>query len=440
MKTLAAKTSRELFNRASVKIPGAVNSPVRAWSAVGGAPLFIKSARGARVIDADDRDFIDYVCSYGPAILGHAHPRVVAAIADQAKLGLGFGAPTEIEVELAELISSAIKSAERVRLVSSGTEAGMTAIRLARAATGRSKIVKFDGCYHGHSDSLLVKAGSGGMTLGIPDSGGVPAELAELTMVARYNSVESVERLFAAERGSIAAVIVEPIAANMGVVNPLPNFLRELADLAHRNGALLISDEVISGFRFRFGAVSESMGIEPDLVMLGKIIGGGMPVGAVAGTARVMDLLAPKGPVYQAGTLSGNPLSVRAGLETLKILQETQPYDALDAAGARLEAGFREAFAKVGVACTINRAGSLLTPFVGISSQCNDADDARKSDTKLFARFFHAMLERGINLPPSQFEAMFLSMAHTDEIIDQTITAARDALLGLRDTAVPGEA
>ena len=425
------KKSRELFNRAIVKLPGAVNSPVRAWSAVGGAPLFINRGSGAFIFDADDNRFIDYVCSYGPAILGHSHPKVIAAIADQAKLGLGFGATTEIEVELAELISGAIACAERVRLVSSGTEAGMTALRLARAATGRSKIIKFDGCYHGHSDSLLVKAGSGGMTLGIADSGGVPAELAALTMVGRYNSVESIDRLFASARGEVAAIIVEPVAANMGVVLPMPNFLRELADLAHREGALLIADEVITGFRLNFGSFAETIGVTPDLIMLGKIIGGGLPVGAVAGSARVMDLLAPRGPVYQAGTLSGNPLSVRAGLETLKILQQTRPYGALDAAGARLVTGLRKAFARAGVAARINRAGSILTPFVGTSAPCNDADDARKSDTQLFARFFHAMLERGVNIAPSQFEAMFVSTAHTEEIIDQTITAAEDALASL---------
>jgi glutamate-1-semialdehyde 2,1-aminomutase len=425
------KKSRELFHRAIIKLPGAVNSPVRAWSAVGGAPLFINRASGPFIYDADDNRLIDYVCSYGPAILGHAHPRVIAALADQAKLGLGFGATTAIEVELAELIGGAIACAERVRLVNSGTEAGMTALRLARAATGRGKIIKFDGCYHGHSDSLLVKAGSGGMTLGIADSGGVPAELAALTMVARYNSVESIDRLFASARGEVAAIIIEPVAANMGVVSPLPNFLRELADLAHREGALLIADEVITGFRLNFGSISEAMGLTPDLIMLGKIIGGGLPVGAVAGSARVMDLLAPRGSVYQAGTLSGNPLSVRAGLETLKILKEIDPYAALDAAGARLEAGLGKAFVSAGIAARINRAGSILTPFVGTSAACNDADDARKSDTHLFARFFHGMLERGINIAPSQFEAMFISTAHGDEIIDQTIAAAKDALAGL---------
>ncbi len=421
------KISRELVNRAKVKIPGAVNSPVRAWNAVGGSPIFIERAAGATLTDADGRQFLDYVCSYGPTILGHAHPRVIAAIAEQAQLGLGFGAPTRLEVELAEAISSAIKCAEKVRLVSSGTEAGMTALRIARAATSRENIIKFDGCYHGHSDSLLVRAGSGGMTLGQPDSGGVPKALAALTMVARYNSIESVENLFRAAPQEIAAVIVEPVAANMGVVNPLPEFLQELADLAHRNGALLICDEVISGFRLNFGSVSETMGVAPDLIMLGKIIGGGMPVGAVAGPARLMDLLAPAGPVYQAGTLSGNPLSVRAGLETLKVLRESNVYAQLDASGARLEGGLRAALKKHAQTGCVNRAGSLLTMFLG-PKRVIDADEARTSDGKKFAKFFHAMIERGINIPPSQFEAMFISTAHSDADIDRTIVAAEESL------------
>ena len=423
----ARKNSDELFNRAIVKIPGAVNSPVRAWSAVGGAPIFVESGNAATITDADGARFIDYVCSYGPAILGHAHPRVIAAIAEQARLGLGFGAPTEIEVELAEIISAAIRCAEKVRLVSSGTEAGMTALRIARGATGRPNIIKFDGCYHGHSDSMLVRAGSGGMTLGQPDSGGVPAALAAMTMVARYNAIETVEDLFRAAPDKIAAVIIEPVAANMGVVNPEPGFLRALADLTHRNGALLICDEVISGFRLRFGSIAEAMGIEPDIVMLGKIIGGGLPVGAVAGPAKTMDLLAPVGPVYQAGTLSGNPLSVRAGIETLKVLRETNPYDRLDAAGARLEAGFRDALAKHRVRGCVNRAGSLLTMFLG-PERVRNADDARTADAAKFAKLFHGMLARGVNIPPSQFEAMFISTAHTDADLDRTIAAVHQSL------------
>jgi len=413
-----------------VKIPGAVNSPVRAWKAVGAQPIFIESGSGATLIDADGNSFLDYVCSYGPAILGHAHPRVTQAIAGQARFGLGFGAPTRLEVELGELISSAIKCAEKVRLVSSGTEAGLTALRIARAATGRPNIIKFDGCYHGHSDSMLVRAGSGSMTFGQPDSAGVPSALAAMTMVARYNSIETVEGLFRAAPEKIAAVIVEPVAANMGVVNPDRGWLKAVAEVAHKNGALLICDEVITGFRLCFGSVAESMGIAPDLIMLGKIIGGGMPVGAVAGPAKIMDLLAPLGPVYQAGTLSGNPLSVRAGLETLGILRESNPYAALDAAGARLAAGLGEALGKNGETGCVNRAGSLLTMFIG-AARVRNADEARACDSGKFAKFFHGMLDRGINIPPSQFEAMFVSTAHSNADLDRTIAAADESLRDL---------
>jgi len=413
-----------------VKIPGAVNSPVRAWKAVGAQPIFIESGSGATLIDADGNSFLDYVCSYGPAILGHAHPRVTQAIAGQARFGLGFGAPTRLEVELGELISSAIKCAEKVRLVSSGTEAGLTALRIARAATGRPNIIKFDGCYHGHSDSMLVRAGSGSMTFGQPDSAGVPSALAAMTMVARYNSIETVEGLFRAAPEKIAAVIVEPVAANMGVVNPDRGWLKAVAEVAHKNGALLICDEVITGFRLCFGSVAESMGIAPDLIMLGKIVGGGMPVGAIGGPAKIMDLLAPLGPVYQAGTLSGNPLSVRAGLETLGILRESNPYAALDAAGARLAAGLGEALEKNGETGCVNRAGSLLTMFIG-AARVRNADEARACDSGKFAKFFHGMLDRGINIPPSQFEAMFVSTAHSNADIDRTIAAADESLRDL---------
>ena len=423
----ARKKSHDLFDRARKKIPGAVNSPVRAWKGVGGAPLFIESATGPSLVDVDGARLIDFVGSYGPAILGHAHPEVVAAVQAQAKYGFGYGAPTRLEVELAELVSSAIKCAEKVRLVSSGTEAGMTALRLARAATNRPAIVKFDGCYHGHSDSLLVRAGSGGMTLGVPDSAGVPPELAALTMTATYNDIESVEECFRNNGDRIAAVIVEPIAANMGVVLPEPEFLKSLEEIAHRNGALLICDEVITGFRLGFGAVSETLGLQPDLVMLGKIIGGGMPVGAVVGPAKYLDLLAPQGPVYQAGTLSGNPLSVRAGLETLKILRRAGTYERLEAAGARLEAGLLDVLASGDTAGCVNRVGSLLTMFLG-PAQVRNATEARTSDTNKFARFFHAMIERKVNIPPSQFEALFISLAHTNDDIDTTINSARAAL------------
>jgi glutamate-1-semialdehyde 2,1-aminomutase len=431
--TMSDRKSQQLLARARARIPGAVNSPVRAWNAVGGSPLFIDHANGAFLFDADGNRFIDYVCSYGPAILGHAHPEVARALADQAEKGLGYGAPTALEVELAEMISAAIPAAKKVRLVSSGTEAGMTALRIARAATNRPAIIKFDGCYHGHSDSLLVRAGSGGMTLGVPDSAGVPAELAALTLVATYNDIESVAEIFRQHRDRIAAVIIEPVAANMGVVVPEPGFLSKLAALARENGALLICDEVITGFRLGFGATSEAHGVEPDLLMLGKIIGGGLPVGAIAGRAELMDLLAPAGPVYQAGTLSGNPLSVRAGIETLKILKREGTYARLEAAGALLQRGLREALSETGTVGCVNRIGSMLTMFLG-PSQVRNAADARRSDSAAYAGFFHAMLQRGINLAPSQFEAMFISLAHTDADLNQTIEAARDALSRLPRT------
>jgi glutamate-1-semialdehyde 2,1-aminomutase len=427
---LRTKRSRDLLQRALKIIPGAVNSPVRAWSAVKGATLFIEHANGAYVFDADGNRFIDYVGSYGPAILGHADARISSAVAEQAGKGFSFGAPTELEVELAEAISGAIAVAQKVRLVNSGTEAGMTAIRIARAATGRDKIIKFDGCYHGHSDGLLVRAGSGGMTLGIPDSGGVPESLAALTIVARYNSLESATNCFRANPGSIAAVIVEPVAANMGVVAPLPQFLTELAALAKSNGALLICDEVITGFRLRYGSVAEEMGVAPDLIMLGKIIGGGMPIGAVAGRAELMDLLAPIGPVYQAGTLSGNPISVRAGLETLRLLAQPGIYAQLEKSGEALASGLLDALRTAGEKGCVNRVGSLVTMFLGRDSII-DADEARRSDTAKFATYFHRMLERGIYLPPSQYEAMFLSLAHSVADIDATVNAARESLRAL---------
>jgi glutamate-1-semialdehyde 2,1-aminomutase len=424
---ISQESSTALFARAAKKIPGAVNSPVRAWKAVGQTPAFITRGEGAWLFDVDGNRLIDYVGSYGPAILGHAHPAVVAAIADQARRGFSYGAPTELEVELAERISATIPIAEKVRLVSSGTEAGMTALRLARAATGRPGIIKFDGCYHGHSDSLLVRAGSGAMTFGLPDSAGVPEALAALTRVAPYNSLTAVERYFEAEPGRIAAVIVEPLAANMGVVPPARGFLKELSALVHEHGALLICDEVISGFRLRYGAAYEIFDADPDLVMLGKIIGGGLPVGAIAGRADLMDLLAPLGPVYQAGTLSGNPLSVRAGLETLALLEAPGTYERLEAAGARLASGLRDALAASRRPGCVNRAGSLMTLFFGVD-KVTDADSARRADTAAFAKFFHAMFERGINLPPAQFEAMFLSLAHSDADIDATVAAAHEAL------------
>ena len=425
------KKSAALRDRAARVIPGAVNSPVRAWKPVGGATRFIARGEGAAVIDVDNNRYVDYVGSYGPAIAGHAHPEVVTAVSQTAARGFGFGAPTELEVAMAELIAKRIQIARKVRLVSSGTEAGMTAIRLARAATARPGIIKFDGCYHGHSDSLLVRAGSGVMTLGVPDSAGVPEALAALTRVAPFNSLEAVEQYFRAEPRQIAAVIVEPVAANMGVVAPAADFLAQLSALTHRYGALLICDEVITGFRLRYGAAHEIYGAEPDLIMLGKVIGGGMPIGAVAGRAELMDLLAPIGPVYQAGTLSGNPVAVAAGLKTLEILARPKTYERLERISARLGDGIARAIEEAGVIGCVNRVGSLVTPFFGVRSVRN-AEDARRSDTSMFARFFAAMLERGIYLPPSQFEAMFVSLAHGDDDIDRTVTAVHDSLTAIK--------
>lgn len=400
---------------------------MRAWKAVSATPLFIAAGAGAYLTDEDGNRFIDYVGAFGPAILGHADPQVVGAVAEQALRGCSYGAPTRLEVELAELISTAIPRAEKVRLQSSGTEAGMTALRIARAATGRSMIVKFDGCYHGHSDSLLVRAGSGALTLGVPDSPGVPAQLAGLTLVANYNDLPSVERCFADHGREIAAVIVEPVAANMGVVKPAPGFLKEIGALAHRHGALLICDEVITAFRLRFGAAYELYGADPDLVMLGKIIGGGNPIGAVAGRAELMDLLAPAGAVYQAGTLSGSPLSVRGGIETLKRLSQGGIYERLESAGVYLEAGFSSALAEHGVTGCVNRAGSLLTLFFGVA-EVRDAAQAQGADRKQFERFFKGMLERGVYLPPSQFEALFVSLAHSDDDLRATVSAAQESM------------
>ena len=424
---LPVNKSSDLFIRANALMPGAVNSPVRAWKAVGGSPLFVERAQGARIYDADGNSFIDYVGSYGPAILGHADSRVAAAVARQAEQGFSYGAPTRLEVELAELITGAVPAAQKVRLVNSGTEAAMTALRIARAATGRPGIVKFDGCYHGHTDALLVRAGSGAMTFGVPDSAGIPEAVAAQTRIARYGSLEAVERYFRAEPAGIAAVIVEPIAANMGVVPAPPSFLSSLQDLCRKYGALFICDEVITGFRLRYGTVSEPMGVKPDLVMLGKIIGGGMPIGAIGGRAELMDLLAPEGPVYQAGTLSGNPLSVIAGLETLRVLNRAGSYERLETLAARLGTGLSDALARSTHLGCVNRAGSLLTLFFGLD-RVDNAEQARRADTAVFAKFFRAMLEAGIYLPPSQFEAMFISLAHTEADIDATIAAAGESL------------
>jgi glutamate-1-semialdehyde 2,1-aminomutase len=415
--------SEELFARALERIPGGVNSPVRAFRAVGGKPLFIARGEGARIWDVDGREYIDYVGSWGPLLFGHRSPEVLAALEEVLKTGTSFGAPTEREVELAELICRLVPSVEKVRLVNSGTEATMAAIRLARGFTGRERIVKFDGCYHGHGDSLLVKAGSGVATLGLPDGPGVPQSLAALTTVLPFNDTESLEREFAAHGREIACVIVEPIVGNMGCVPPQPGYLRIMREVTSHHGALLLFDEVMTGFRVAAGGAQELYGIRPDLTTLGKVIGGGLPVGAYGGRADVMDRVAPAGPVYQAGTLSGNPLAVAAGLATLRRIQKENPYPKLEALGAKLEAGL----AMPGV--RVNRVGSMFTVFF-TDTAVVDFNTAKTSNTQRFNSHFHSMLQQGVYLAPSQFEAAFISAAHTTGDIDHTIEAARNAHSG----------
>jgi glutamate-1-semialdehyde 2,1-aminomutase len=419
--------SRSLFERAQRVIPGGVNSPVRAFGAVGGNPPFVARGRGSRLWDVDGKEYLDYVGSWGPLILGHAHPAIVEAVRDAAASGTSFGAPTAREVELAELVTSIMPSMEKVRLVSSGTEAAMSAVRLARAATGRRKLIKFEGCYHGHGDSFLIQAGSGAATFGQPSSPGVTAGTAADTLNARYNDAGSVAALFAAHQGEVAAVIVEPVAANMGTIAPAPGFLAELRRLSSREGALLIFDEVITGFRLGLGGAQALFGVVPDLTILGKVLGGGLPIGAYGGRADLMDRMAPSGPVYQAGTLSGNPIATAAGLAQLKELKaDPAIYRRLDERGARLAAGLGE-LAMSGTPITINRVGSLVCLYFA-SGPVTDWESAAPADTRRFAAYFHAMLDQGIYLPPSQFEALFVSAAHTEEDIARTIEAARAAM------------
>jgi len=425
--------SNQLFQEAKQYMPGGVNSPVRAFKAVGGVPLFIRRGAGCRIYDEDGNEFIDYVLSWGALILGHAHPRVVAALKSTLENGTSFGAPTRSENILAEMICNAIPSIEMIRFVNSGTEAAMSAIRLARAFTHRDKIIKFAGCYHGHSDGLLVKAGSGAATLGIPDSQGVPASYAQETLVAPYNNLSAVERLFEAHPGEIAAVIVEPVAANMGVVPPKSGFLQGLRQLTRDAGALLIFDEVITGFRLNYGSAQTVYGVTPDLICLGKIIGGGLPVGAYAGRREIMEMVAPIGPVYQAGTLSGNPLAMAAGIGTLKLLKEPGVYQRLEERATHLAQGIREAAREVGVPVFLSRAGLMLTIFF-TAQEVTDYDTACSSDLQLYATYFNEMLRKGIYLPPSQFEAQFLSLAHGDEEIEATIAAVRQTFSKLGNT------
>jgi glutamate-1-semialdehyde 2,1-aminomutase len=419
--------SSELFDRAQKILVGGVNSPVRAFRAVGGTPLIIDRAAGSRLWDADGREYLDYVCSWGALILGHAHPDVVAAVADQAARGTSYGMTSPLEIELGERISRAVPSIERIRFVSSGTEATMSAVRVARAFIKRDLILKFEGGYHGHADSFLVEAGSGLATLGISSSPGVPDALARLTLNAPYNDVAAVERIFAQHKDQIAAVIVEPVAANMGVVPPTPDFLAALRRVTERAGALLIFDEVITGFRLTYGGAQDVFNVRPDITVLGKIIGGGLPVAAYGGRREIMDLIAPLGPVYQAGTLSGNPLAMRAGLATLPKLEAKGFYPALDAKASRLAEGLRSALAESGVPGQVNATGSLLTVFFA-ETPVRDYTGAKKADTAQFAAFFCEMLAQGFLLPPSQFEALFVSAAHTDADIDRTIAAARTSL------------
>ena len=419
--------SEALFTEAQKYIPGGVNSPVRAFRSVGGTPPFIARGQSARVWDVDGNEYIDYLGSWGPLVLGHSHPAVVEAIKKSAESGTSFGAPVEQEVELAKIICDQLPSVESVRLVSSGTEACMSAIRLARAFTNRDKIIKFAGCYHGHADGLLVKAGSGALTHGIPTSAGVPESYASETLVADYNNIESVDKFFTANPKSIAAVIIEPVAGNMGVIPPSPGFLDGLRRITKNNGALLIFDEVITGFRVGPSGAQGLFGITPDITTMGKIIGGGLPVGAYGGRKDIMEMVAPLGAMYQAGTLSGNPLAVSAGIATLTELQKPGVFKKLEEMAERLTEGLTKAFQAAEIPSSINRVGSMFTGFFN-DGPVTTLEDAEGSDTEMYGRYFHAMQENGVYIAPSQFEAGFVSTAHTEADIDATVTKASEAL------------
>jgi glutamate-1-semialdehyde 2,1-aminomutase len=419
--------SEELFKKALQYLPGGVNSPVRAFRAVGGNPFFVNKAKGCRIWDVDGNEYVDYVGTWGPAIHGHAHPRIVQAVQETAVYGTSFGIPNPLEVKMAEMIRRLVPSVEKVRMCNSGTEATMSAIRLARGFTGREKIIKFEGCYHGHADSLLVKAGSGALTFGYPDSAGVPAAFTQHTLLAPYNDLKSVKALFAANPGAIAGIIVEPVPGNSGVFAPLPGFLEGLREVTEKNGALLIFDEVMTGFRVAKGGAQERFGIKPDLSCFGKIIGGGLPVGAFGGRAEIMDYLAPLGPVYQAGTLSGNPLAMAAGIASLELLLENDCYTKLEQLGQQLESGMQDAAKSAGIPVRFNRVGAMFCAYF-TDQPVHNLADAMKSDRERFAKYFRGMLEQGVFLAPSQFEAGFLSTAHTEADIEATIRAAQTVL------------
>ncbi|AAR33670.1 glutamate-1-semialdehyde 2,1-aminomutase [Geobacter sulfurreducens] len=422
--------SKDLFTQAQEFIPGGVNSPVRAFKSVGADPLFIKKAFGCTITDADNNSYIDYVGSWGPMILGHCHPQVVEAVKRAVESGSSFGAPTELEITLARMVIDAVPSIEMVRMVSSGTEATMSAIRLARGYTGRDKIIKFSGCYHGHADALLVKAGSGAATFGVPDSPGVPVDVAKNTLTAQFNDLDSVSKLIDENKNEIACIIVEPIAGNMGTVPPGEGFLEGLRSICDSEGIVLIFDEVMTGFRVAYGGAQELYGVTPDMTTLGKIIGGGLPVGAFGGKKDIMKLLSPSGGVYQAGTLSGNPLAMTAGIETLKLLQADGFYEQLEQTSRRLAEGITEAAKSAGYPIYPTRVGSMFCTFF-TSNEVKDWPTATTCDTKAFAAFFRMMLEKGIYLAPSQFETAFVSIAHTEVEIEKTIVAARSCFAAL---------
>ncbi len=421
------KRSSDLFEEAQRYLPGGVNSPVRAFRAVGGRPFFVEKGDGSRIYDVDGNVYIDYVCSWGPLILGHAHPQVVEALQKTVGRGTSYGAPTELEVTLARMVTEALPSVEMVRFVNSGTEAVMSALRVARAYTQRDKVVKFAGCYHGHADSLLVKAGSGALTLGVPNSAGVPEAVARDTITIGYNNLDQVREVMGSLGKEVACIIVEPVVGNMGVVAPSPGFLEGLRELTLKHGALLVFDEVITGFRLSYGGAQGLYGIRPDLTCLGKVIGGGLPVGAYGGRREIMENVAPLGPAYQAGTLSGNPLAMTAGIQTLTLLRSGRIYEELEEQGRSLAEGTEEAYRAANLLCCLNRVGSMWTLFF-THGPVKDDRDIERANVGGYARYFHAMLDRGISLPPSQFEAAFLSAAHSTQDVAETIEASREAL------------